>query len=313
MIPNNNQVTIPGNYAYSTMSQNSNPQLANGYAINGGIASTQNVQGFASGAMGVGGGKFDDAVDVTYSTKPDNQGQAVNLNAGYATSSFNYNLVGQDAGLGAVQYEQNINAAVAQDAGNVMATNSSVMGFGQGGDAAIDVTYSTKPDNQGVGLVNTGITGLTTTVAQTTYPTMIENTMTTTTTENTAGSVMGFGQGGDDAIDVTYSTKPDNQGVVVNQGITELTNTYNTASVNVNTNIDINNMQELQMYKQTTLLPDKVQHIVQKEYQPIIKTVIKPIIQREYQPIIEKEIRPIVQQEYQPIIEREIQPILIIG
>ena len=35
------------------------------------------------------------------------------------------------------------------------------MGFGQGGDAAIDVIYSTKLDNQNIGVFNTGITQLT--------------------------------------------------------------------------------------------------------------------------------------------------------
>ena len=214
----NNQVPIPGNYTYSAITQNSNPQFATTYAINGGIAGTQNAQGFASSVMGVGGGVGDNAADVTYSTKPDAQAQATNINAGaFVSTSSGYNTTyGQDAGLGALQYAQTIyptvvNSATASTTGNVMTANSAenVMGFGQGGDEAIDVTYSTKPDNQGA-VVNTGIAGLTTTVEQTTYPTVVQNTLTTTTTTNTAENVMGFGQGGDEAIDVTYSTKPDN-------------------------------------------------------------------------------------------------------
>ena len=59
---------------------------------------------------------------------------------------------------------------------------------------------------------------------------------------------MGFGAGGDNAIDVTYSTKPDNQ----------------TTTTVVNTQYNINS-QNIEMYNKTTLLPDKVQHIVQKE------------------------------------------------
>ena len=115
--------------------------------------------------------------------------------------------------------------------GNAMATSAggNIMGFGLGGDAAMDVTYSTKPNNP-IQTVNYGVSsfgstsydnnlalgqnvGFTTTTLQTNtindYQTLAGSTVTTTTD----GNVMGFGQGGDAAIDVTYSTKPDNQNV----------------------------------------------------------------------------------------------------
>ena len=121
------------------------------------------------------------------------------------------------------------NVGLTTTGGNaVVNTTGNVMGFGAGGDSAIDVTYSTKPDN-GVGLATGALT-------------------TTTTTTATTGNVMGFGSGGDNAIDVTYSTKPDNQ----------------TTTTVVNTQYNINS-QNIEMYNKTTLLPDKVQHIVQKE------------------------------------------------
>ena len=167
MQDNNAQFANQGNYVYSTMLQNINPQISTGYAVNGGIGGTGNLQGFHTGAMTVGGGVGDDAVDVTYSTKPDVQVQqqvVTNLNSGaYASSSFDYNLSnGQNVGLGTTVAGTTVPAMVqstmASTAGSVM-TGENVMGFGQGGDDAIDVTYSTKPDNQQtIGVVNTGIT-----------------------------------------------------------------------------------------------------------------------------------------------------------
>ena len=303
VLQQNTPATTLENAGYSTISQN---------GITDGMTG-QNMQAFTSSAMGVGGGIGDDAVDVTYSTKPSNQIQTVN----YALGSLG------TTGLGTTTTTTTINN-MQTFTGNTMATTAggNIMGFGLGGDAAMDVTYSTKPDNQiqtanyGVGSFYTTSydnnlalgqnAGFATTTLETNtlnnYQTLAGSAVTTTTGAN----VMGFGQGGDAAIDVTYSTKPDNQNVaLVNTGVTQLTTT-----TDYNTTVDVNNLQEVQMYNKTTLLPEKVQHIVQKEYQPIVKTVIKPIIQREYQPIVEREIRPIIQQEVQPIVEREIQPII---
>ena len=277
--------------------QNNIPLTTPGYNINSGNGLTQTIGG---SVMGVGGGIEDYAADITYSTKPNAPVQAVNLQGNASSYQYGYG-VGQAAGGSAFM------------TGNTMATtNGSVMGFGAGGDSAIDVTYSTKPDAQNIAFANTGINQITNTG------------FTTTTTQNTmttAGGVMGFGAGGDSAIDVTYSTKPDAQNVaLVNTGITTTTTqntmattngsvmgfgaggdsaidvTYstkpdvvNTGVVNTvyNTGMEVNTEQNLQMYNQTTLLPDKVQHIVQREYQPIIKTIIKPIEQKEFQPIVE--------------------------
>ena len=284
VLQQNTPTTTLENAGYSTMSQN---------GISEGMAGGQNLQAFTSTAMGVGGGIGDDAVDVTYSTKPENQIQTAN----YALGSFG------TTGLGTTTTTTTTINNMQTLAGNTMATTTggNIMGFGQGGDAAIDVTYSTKPENQ-IQTANYGVAsfattsydnnlalgqnaGFTTTTLETNtindYQTLAGSAVTTTT----GGNVMGFGQGGDAAIDVTYSTKPDNQNVaVVNTGLTQLTTT-----TNYNTTIDVNGLQEAEMYNQTTLLPEKVQHIVQREYQPIVKTVIKPIIQKEYQPIVERE------------------------
>ena len=172
-----NPLAFNTNYTYSTISQNLSPQLSTGYALN-------DVQGLTTTTMGVGGGVGDAAVDVTYSTKPDTQPQTLNT-LNYATGS--YSTASYEFGSGGVQ-----NVGLTTTQGNAMInTTGSVMGFGAGGDNAIDVTYSTKPDNT---------LGFTTTTGA----------VTTTTNTATTGGVMGFGAGGDNAIDVTYSTKPDN-------------------------------------------------------------------------------------------------------
>jgi hypothetical protein len=188
-------------YKMSTYAfQNNIPLTTPGYNISSGNGLTQTIGG---NVMGVGGGIEDAAADITYSTKPNVPVQAVNLQGNATSYEYGYG-VGQAAG-GAAFMTQNTMAT----------TNGSVMGFGAGGDSAIDVTYSTKPDAQNAALVNTEINQFTNTG------------ITTTTTQNTMatnGSIMGFGAGGDSAIDVTYSTKPDAQNVaLVNTGITTTT------------------------------------------------------------------------------------------
>jgi hypothetical protein len=64
------------------------------------------------------------------------------------------------------------------------------------------------------------------------------------TSATTTGSIIGVGIGvGDAAIDITYSTEPDN--LLLWKTQTQITNSQ----------IDINN---LQMYEKTTLLPDQI-------------------------------------------------------
>ena len=210
---------------------NNIPLATTGYNVNSGIGGVQPTQSVGGSIMGVGGGIGDNAADVTYSTKPNAQGQAVNLQGNaYATSSFEYGQgLSQTAGAGAIM------------TGNTMSTTTGgVMGFGAGGDNAIDVTYSTKADAQNVGLVNTGVSQITNTGI--TGVTGVEGvTTTTTTTQNamaTTGNVMGFGAGGDSAIDVTYSTKADNQNAaLINTGLaatTTTTTTQNTVTTSGN-------------------------------------------------------------------------------
>lgn len=65
---------------------------------------------------------------------------------------------------------------------------------------------------------------------------------------------------------------------------------------------------QFQIYDQTTLFPEKVQYIVQREYQHIVKTFIKTILinEREIVPFIVQELQPIVEMEFQLFILREI-------
>ena len=141
---------------------------------------TNNLEGIGSiqgigTTLGVGGGIGDNAVDVTYSTKPSNQN--INIGTGvFASTSNGYNLgINQNTGLGV---------------GGAM---GSIMGVGGGvQDNAVDVTYSTKPN----ALVGTG--GYATTSAF-------------SVGQGTTGSIMGVGGGvQDSAVDVTYSTKQNN-------------------------------------------------------------------------------------------------------
>ena len=204
--------------------------------------------------MGVGGGVGDDAVDVTYSTKPDNQ---------------NYNL-------GSIGFQTNTTGfqASTTEFATTSSTTGSIMGVGGGvGDNAVDVTYSTKPDNKFAKVRS--ITTKTTTTSG--YGVGFGQNISSTQV-STGGTVMGIGGGVEDqAVDVTYSTKPDNAGIKFGrEQIASIATT--TTSV---TGEDISN---LDIYNRATILQDKVQHIIQKEIQPIIKTVYKPIIQKEIQP-----------------------------
>ena len=142
--------------------------------------------------MSVGGGVGDDAVDVTDSTKPDNKVASLGVS--------NYNQTTTE-----INSTQNVVSS-----GGIISTGGSVMGVGGGiGDNAVDVTYSTKPNNP--------------------FASEVRRVTTTTTTSQYGagamniggGSVMGVGGGvGDNAADVTYSTKPDQAIVTRLQGVT---------------------------------------------------------------------------------------------
>ena len=131
--------------------------------------------------MGVGGGIGDNAADITYSTRPG--GQVL------GTTGINKTVV---------------TTTQTQTTPNIIGTGS-VMGVGGGiGNNAPDVTYTTRPGAQVL-----GTTGINKTVVTTTQ-----------TTPNVvgigSGSVMGVGGGiGDNAVDITYSTNPRMQNMVL--------------------------------------------------------------------------------------------------
>ena len=129
-------------------------------------------------------------------------------------------------------YSQNLNPT----GYGIQGLKTTTMGVGGGiGDAAVDVTYSTKPDSQTLNTLNYG-TGSYSTSSYEFSPVGVENVGLTTTggnaVVNTTGNVMGFGAGGDSAIDVTYSTKPDN-GVGLTTGALTTTTTTTATTGNV--------------------------------------------------------------------------------
>ena len=223
------------------------------------------MQGMTTGTtMGVGGGVEDAAVDVTYSTKPNNPNMnlgnqtvttstniyplGVTQNTGYETgvgAATTGNIIGVDGGVtnyGVTDSTNQNNLLVGtpgystSSAFNIgqttTTTTGSVMGVGGGvGDDAVDVTYSTKPDQVAVGApayttssaFNVGQTTTTTTTTTGGYMGIGGTNITTT------GSVMGVGGGiGDDAVDVTYSTKPDQ--AIVGTGLGQTTQTTTTTT-----------------------------------------------------------------------------------
>jgi hypothetical protein len=144
--------------------------------------------------MSVGGGSGDEAVDVTYSTKPNNPGIPL--------SQAKIITVNSQTNLGV---NQGISEAGISHTG-------SIMGVGEGiGDNAVDVTYSTKPNT------NMNIGSPTYNTITTEFSTQGREISQIGVT-STSGSVMGVGGGvGDDAVDVTYSTKPNNNNIVLGQ------------------------------------------------------------------------------------------------
>ena len=86
--------------------------------------------------MGVSEATGDNAVDVTYSTKPDN----INV---LGQKTFVTTTTTNAYDLGMVQGSEGV----------MVETGSKIMGVGGGvGDEAVDVTYSTKPDNYGLNI-----------------------------------------------------------------------------------------------------------------------------------------------------------------
>ena len=276
------------------------------------------VKDLPENVMSVGGGVGDEAADVTYSTKPDNKGVPLsqtkiteintkyNVGIGQGMSSGAISHTGSIMSIGGgagdnaldVTYSTKPNRNISLGSptyntitkefasqGREVSQTENVLGVGGGiGEDAVDVSYSTKPDNN-IGL---GAKTFTTTTTTTTnrYGLGFGQISGEETTISGSEKVMGVGGGvGDKAVDVNYSTKPDNGGI--RMGYEEIsrmaTNTIST------TGEDLDN---LKIYNRATILQDKVQHIIQKEIQPIIKTVIKPIIQKEIQPIVQREIQP---------------------
>ena len=196
--------------------------------------------------MGVGGGVGDDAVDITYSTKPDNP----NYNVG----SFGFQTNGAEFQTSSTGFQTTGFQTSTTEFATSSSATGSIMGVGGGvGDNAVDVTYSTKPDNK-FAKVRTITTKTTTTGG---YGVGFGQN-TSTTQISTGGTVMGVGGGVEDqAVDVTYSTKPDNVGIKFGrEQIASIATT--TTSV---TGEDISN---LDIYNRATILQDKVQHIIQK-------------------------------------------------
>ena len=295
-----------------------------------GLAPTSNIYQIGQGqnglVMGVGGGVQDDAVDITYSSNTKNQvGTGAAQALGQTTTTTTTTT--------RTQYElgQNQGQIIQRDG------NGLVMGVGGGiQDDAVDVTYSSNT-GKGLGAAAAKTTNIITTTTN--------NINDMQKSQFELGQSQGIfykgkegevilGVGGgvqDDAVDVTYSTYT-GQGQGIAQGKTTTTTTTTVTKTNYGAgsgvitgtrkSIDISkyatnqvlnegvDIKSLEIYNKTTLLKDKVQHIIKREIQPIVKTVIKPIIQKEIQPIVQREIQPIIQKEIQPIVQREIQPII---
>ena len=270
-------------------------------------------QGAGDGlVMGVGGGNYDDAVDITYSSKT-----GTNAGAGAGAQTMGQTTTTTTT----TQYN------LGQTQGQIIQGDGSglVMGVGGGNyDDAVDITYSSKTGQ------NVGATTAKTTTTTTTTQYNLGQTQGQIIQGDGANLVMGVGGGvHDDAVDITYSSKTgQNLGTTAAKTTTTTTTTetqYNlvpTVTTSVRKSVDISkyattqtinegiDIKSLEIYNKTTLLQDKVQHIIKREIQPIVKTVIKPIIQKEIQPIVQREIQPIIQKEIQPIVQKEIQPII---
>ncbi len=94
--------------------------------------------------MSVGGDVEDNAPDITYSTKPNNNSISFKSER-FVTNSNNSNFANQGAT-------------------GLLPTKENIMGVGGGvGDEAVDVTYSTKPD-----IINNNINNKIHKIAQTT-------------------------------------------------------------------------------------------------------------------------------------------------
>ena len=276
--------------------------------------STQYQMGQGEGnglIMGVGGGVLDDAADVTYSTKS-------------GMNTVGQGLMGQTTTTTTTTYTQ---SGLGQTQGQIIQGDGSGLVMGVDNrvqDDAADVTYSSKTGQK------IGTTTAKTTTTTTTTQYNLGQTQGQVIQGDGAGLIMGVGGGTlDDAVDVTYSTKTDKNLATAAAKTTTTTTTTETqygigsaVATGVRRSVDISkyattqtinegvDIKSLEIYNKTTLLQDKVQHIIKREIQPIVKTVIKPIIQKEIQPIVQREIQPIIQKEIQPIVQKEIQPII---
>ena len=187
----------------------------------------------ATNVMGVGGGIGDFAQDVTYSTKPNEQTQNINLGTEGVLTNLTNTITTTTTTTTTTKNEGN------------------VMGFGIGGDFAKDVTYSTKPDNQNLQIVNTE---LTTNVDSTNYNITSEN-------ANMNQEIERYSQ-------TTFL--PDKVQNIVQKEYQPVIRTI---------------IKPILQKEYQPIVEREVRPILQKEIQPIIQREIQPIIQRELQPV----------------------------
>ena len=155
---------------------------------------TTSKQSSSGIVMGVNNATGDNAVDVGYSTKPDtltkkSVREHVDLiNSNYKTASTP--LISSTNKI--INTTTNTTTEVT-NSGIIMGVGGGIM------DGAADITYSTKPDVQTNTIVEQNINSTSTIVQNKKVETI-----------STTGNIMTVGGGvGDDAVDVTYSSKPD--------------------------------------------------------------------------------------------------------
>ena len=120
---------------------------------------------------------------------------------------------------------------------------STVISIGGVADSAVDVTYSTKPNPETVYLrIGVGTFTITNSI-----------TWQYDTTQNIGSIVTVIGVGGvaDSAVDIIYSTKPDNK--LLGMGSITRLNTTTTITTNVN-ELNLN----IEKFNKTTILQDQV-------------------------------------------------------
>ena len=224
--------------------------------------------------MGVGQGVGDDAGDVTYSTKPDNNFNATSTLYSKKTTEFNGNLMETDARMNINSTEQNNNFELNNN-GSIPLTMTQYVETAR---ESIEIDNNSIDRSSAIG--NVGLLGVN---SNATYSTKFDNNVNL----------------GNQNITQFATTTTSTFGEDINN-----LNMYNRTTV-LQDQVQHIVHREIQPIVKTVFKP-----IIQKEIQPIIKREIQPIIQTELHPVVEKEIQPIIQREIQPIVKREIQPIV---